>query len=47
MLRITQRDRTHRDSLIVLKPHLLSVPSTEQPVSDTWVGTETRPRPQM
>jgi general secretion pathway protein D len=47
MLRTTQRDRTHNDSLIVLKPHLLSVPSTEQPVSNTWVGTETRPRPQM
>jgi type II secretory pathway component GspD/PulD (secretin) len=47
MLRTTQRDRTHNDSLIVLKPHLLSVPSTEQPLSITWVGTETRPRPQM
>jgi general secretion pathway protein D len=47
MLRTTQRDRTHNDSLIVLKPHLLSIPSTEQPIGNSWVGTETRPRPQM
>jgi general secretion pathway protein D len=47
MLRTTQHDRTHNDSLIVLKPHLLSMPSTEQPITNTWVGTETRPRPQM
>ncbi|MDP8981998.1 MAG: type II and III secretion system protein [Acidobacteriota bacterium] len=45
LLHTTQHDRTRNDSLIVLKPHLLSIPSSEQPIPNAWVGTETRPRP--
>jgi type II secretory pathway component HofQ len=35
---------SHTETLIVLKPHLLSVPPTESITREAWVGTETRPR---
>ena len=44
-LRKNDRNRSHGDTLIVLKPHLLSLPPTEQVTKPAWVGSETRPRP--
>ena len=46
-LREHQRDRDRSDTLIVLKPRLLSLPPTEALTHDAWVGTETRPRSDM
>jgi hypothetical protein len=43
-LREHQRDRDRSDTLIVLKPHLMSLPPSEFLTHDAWVGTETRPR---
>ena len=43
-LRETTRTRDHSDTLIVLKPRLLSLPPTEVLTHYAWVGTETRPR---
>ena len=36
--------RTHTETLIVIKPHLLNMPPTETWTREAWVGTETRPR---
>jgi type II secretory pathway component GspD/PulD (secretin) len=46
-LRENQRDRDRSDTLIVLKPHLMSLPPTEFLTHEAWVGTETRPRSDM
>jgi general secretion pathway protein D len=46
-LRETQRNRDRSDTLIVLKPRLLSLPPTEFLTHEAWVGTETRPRSDM
>ena len=45
VLRKNDHNRSHGETLIVLKPHLLSMPPTEQVIKAAWVGTETRPRP--
>ncbi len=43
-LRNDNRTRTRGDTLIVLKPHLLSLPPTESVVRAAWFGTEAHPR---
>ena len=45
VLRKNDRNRSHGETLIVLKPHLLGLPPTEQIMKAAWVGSETRPRP--
>ena len=44
VLRNNTTTRTHTETLIVLKPHLLNLPPTEAPTHAAWVGSETRPR---
>jgi general secretion pathway protein D len=36
--------RSHTETLIILKPHLLNLPPMENVPKAAWVGTETRPR---
>jgi len=43
-LREDTRTRDRSDTLIVIKPRLLSLPPTEAITHEAWVGTETRPR---
>lgn len=43
----TARTYDRGETLIILKPHLLSQPATEAIMTAAWVGTETRPRTQL
>ena len=43
-LRDNHHDRSRSDTLIVLKPHLLSLPPTEAITREAWVGSDTKPR---
>ena len=44
VLRNNNKKRSHGETLIVLKPHLLNLPPTESIMQAAWVGTETKPR---
>jgi len=46
-LRHNERNHDRGETLIVLKPHLLTLPPTESIMTAAWVGTETRPRSQL
>lgn len=47
LLRHDSRTRDRGETIILLKPHLLSLPPTESVTTAAWVGTETRPRSQL
>lgn len=44
IFRNNQTTRSHGDTLVVLKPHLLNLPPTEKLTKEAWVGTESHPR---
>ncbi len=44
LLRNNTITKTRGDTLIILKPHLLSLPPTETATKPAWVGSETHPR---
>jgi general secretion pathway protein D len=46
-LRTTTHNVDRGNTLVVLKPHLLSLPPTEWSTPEGWVGTETKPRTEM
>ncbi len=47
LLRHNEHNRDRGETVIILKPHLLSLPPTESVMRAAWLGTETRPRTQL